>query len=218
MARLDGNAVFDDMLFSSPKEIMPDFNMKKWLDREIVPLLAGPPPLRIYHPFWNGMPPKDVLVVLMAGGETQDNCIRCHQPKGIEVKGIDCAATGCTYGTGEFEPSAWPAATKRLLSENGFRFDFTRDQLVINYEGGVFNAFGGDGAPLFNQEGMASARLFKKASDGIGLIVQVACQYKPTAELGAGEHAAAATKAFYGLFEESPLEVCQKYGAIFGQA
>lgn len=208
---------------------MSDFDMKAWLDTNIVPLLAGTPPLRIYHPFWNGLPPKEVLVVLMAGGETQNNCIRCHQPKGSPISGIDstgpvasvsvdCKATGCTYGTAEFDPTAWPAAAKRLLSNNGFRFDFTREQIGISHEGGLFNAFGGDGAPIFNQDGMASIRLFKKASDGIGIICQVTCQYRPTEELGAGEHAAAATKAFYSMFDESPLEVCQKYGAIFGQA
>ena len=196
---------------------MTDFEMKPWLDENVVPFLAGPPALRIYHPFWNGMPPADVLVVLMAGGESKDNCTRCHQPKGQPHKGADCG-DGCTYGETEFDPTAWPAASKRLLADSGFRFDFTREQIAITHDGGIFNAFGGDGAPVFSPDGMASVRLFKKASDGIGLIVQVACQYRPSDELGAGEHAAAATKAFYGLFDESPLEVCQKHGAIFGQA
>jgi hypothetical protein len=194
---------------------MSDFKMKEWLDQHVVPLLAGTPPLRIYHPFWNGMPPKDVLVVLMAGDASENHCTQCHQPKGGPTPGCD---EGCTYGDNPFDPTAWPTAVKRILDTKTFRFDFTREQIAISHEGGLFNAFGGDGAPLFSPDGMASCRLFGKMSDGIGLIAQIACQYKPTAELGAGEHAAAATKAFYGLFDESPLEVCQKYGAIFGQA
>lgn len=194
------------------------FEMKTWLDKEVCPLLAGPPPLRIYYPFWNGVPPKDVLVVLMAGAGSSDSCTRCHQPKGQPAKGSDCLSPGCNYEDQTFDPTAWPAAAKRLLANEGFRFDFTREQIAITHDGGIFNAFGGDGAPVFSPDGMASVRLFRKASDGIGLIVQVTCQYRSTGELSAGEHAAAATKAFYGLFEESPLEVCQKYGAIFGQA
>jgi len=166
---------------------MSDFDMKKWLDSHVVPLLNQEPNLRIHHPFWNGMPPRDVLVIAMAG-ELEENSDQ------------------------EFDPSAWPRAIQRLLQTDGFRFDFTREQIAISHEGGIFNAFGGDGAPLFNPEGLASARLFRKEDDGIGLILQVACRYPN------GTDAAAATKTFYGLFEENPLEVCQKYGAVFGQA
>jgi hypothetical protein len=168
---------------------MPTFDKKEWLDKHVVPLLEGTPPLTIYHPFWNGIPPKDVLIVLMAGGDA-DN----------------------------WEPTAWPAAIKRLLDDHKFRFDFMRDHQAITFDGGVFNAFGGDGSPVYDQTGLARCRLFRKAEDGIPLIVEVSCKYKPTEELDAGKHAAAATKAFYGLFDCNPLEVCQKYGAIFGQA
>jgi len=156
---------------------MTDFDMKTWLDTHVVPLLA-PHGLSLYHPFWNGVPPKEVLVILLA------------QP----------------------EPaSSWPAAIKALL-EQGFRFDFLREQQLIPMDSGMFPAFGGDGAPLFNPQGTASVRLFHKREDGVNLILQVGCRY------ASGEEAAAATKAFYALFEESPLSVCQTYGATFGQA
>lgn len=149
---------------------MTAFDMKAWLDQHVVPLLEG---LKIYHPFWNGVPPKEVLVILLA---QQD----------------------------------WPQQVKRLL-DAGFRFDFLREQQLIAMEGGTFHAFGGDGAPLFNQDGTASVRLFKRV-EGIGLILQVGCQY------GRADRAAAATKEFYGLFEESPLTVCQTFGVAFGDA
>ena len=146
------------------------FDMKAWLDTHVVPLLQG---LKIYHPFWNGIPPKEVLVILLA---QQD----------------------------------WPAQVKRLL-DAGFRFDFLREQQVIALETGTFTAFGGDGAPLFNQEGTASVRLFKRV-DGVGLILQVGCSYGKT------DLAAAATKDFYALFDESPLTVCKTFGVAFGDA
>jgi hypothetical protein len=178
---------------------MASFDQKKWLDDHVVPLLQGNPPLSLYHPFWNGVPPKDVLVLLLAEEQRDEES--------------------------EFDPSAWPRAVKRLIDDHGFCFDFTREQIAVHMDHGLLNLFGGDGAPLFNPEGMASARLYRKEPDGIGLIVQVACRYPSTAQVGdapreltPGEHAAAATKAFYALFEENPLEVCQKYGARFGQA
>jgi hypothetical protein len=151
--------------------------MKGWLDEYVVPLLKDTG-LKIYHPFWNGMPPKEVLVVLLSEPSPSD---------------------------------AWPTAIKKLLG-GGFRFDFLREQQAIALEGGIFKAFGGDGAPLFNAEGTASVRLFKKMDDGKNLILQIGCKYKD------GAAAAQATKTFYGLFEESPLTVCQTYGATFGQA
>lgn len=217
---------------------MANFDKKEWLDKHVVPLLAGNPPLRIYHPFWDSLPPKNALVILMAGEPPSNpSCTRCGCPKaGIPgrklcehteacdcprssspVKGLECASAGCTYDD-DFDPAAWPRAVKRLLDKHDFRFDFTREQIAITFEGGLFNAFGGDGAPLFSPDGMASVRLYRKVDDGIGLIAQIACSYKATAKLSAGEHACAATKAFFALFEENPLEVCQKYGALFGQA
>ena len=157
------------------------FDMKGWLDREVVPLLKGRG-LKIYHPFWSGNPPKEVLVILVA----------------------DPVATGA---------ASWPDAVKSLLEQEAFRFDYLREQVGIVMEGGaMFKAFGGDGAPLFNQEGTASVRLFRKCEDGVGLVLQVGCRYP------SGELASQATKDFYALFEESPLTVCKTYGAVFGAA
>lgn len=171
---------------------MPSFEMKQWLDTNVVPLLAGPPAISIYHPFWNGIPPKDVLILFRTDTVGED----------VEP----------------FDPTAWPKAAKRLLDDSGFRFDYTREQMAVQVESRVFNLFGGDGAPIFNKDGMASLRLFKKMDDGIGLIAQIGCEYPAEGEMSPGEHAAAATKGFYAQFEENPLEVCRKYGAVFGQA
>ena len=168
---------------------MAEFDMKSWLDKTVVPLLAINKTLSIYSPFWNGVPPKEVLVILMAG-----------------------------QGDDEFDPAAWPGVLKSLLDEHKFRFDFTREQIAVSHDNGLINLFGGDGAPLFNPDGLASARVFRKEEDGTGLILQVASRFPSTDNLSPGQHASAATKAFYSLFEESPLEVCQTYGALFGQA
>ena len=43
---------------------MSDFNQKLWLDCHVVPLLNGTPRIAIHYPFWNGNPPKDVLVLV----------------------------------------------------------------------------------------------------------------------------------------------------------
>lgn len=177
---------------------MANFDKKEWLDKHVVPLLAGKPPLFIYHPFWNGIPPKDVLVILTA-----------NKPKRIE--------TDIPHEDDGFDGSAWPHAVKRLIDENEFRFDYTREALAIQHEGSLFNMFGGDGAPLFNPAGLVSVRLFLKIED-IGLILQITCHYPSTTDIPAGNHASAAVKAFYALFDVNPLEVCHKHGALFGQA
>ena len=91
--------------------------------------------------------------------------------------------------------------------------------MLITLQEGMVKAFGSDGAPIFNPEGMASVRLFRKEEDGTGLILQVGCQFWPVEGMTAGTHAAAAVKGFFGLFDtENPLEVCAKYGAVFGAA
>ena len=169
------------------------FDKKKWLDSHVVPLIEDND-LRIHSFIWNGNPPEDILVwlrIFPAGGD--------DDPKEIEL-----------------DPMRWAVAVKELL-EQGWRFDFTREQQLVNLTGGVIKAFGGDGAPVFNKEGMASVRLFHKQDDGIGLILQIGCQFWSVEGLTAGMHAAAAVKGFFGLFDtENPLEVCAKYGASFG--
>jgi hypothetical protein len=195
------------------------FDMKKWLDFNVVPLIKEKP-LKIHSFIWNGNPPKEVLVWLKTEAKV---CSRCHLPEAVPpVRGIDCAHTGCNY---QPAPAAWGQALKELV-ELGFRFDFTREQQLITLGTGVVKAFGGDGSPLFNPEGMASARLFKKTEeDGVGLIIQVGCQFwplsgeTPDAHMSAGTHASSAVKGFFELFDtENPLEVCAKYGAVFGSA
>jgi hypothetical protein len=172
---------------------MSSFDMKRWLDTNVVPLTQRSPQSRIYSFIWNGNPPKEILVWLLAGDEPVDDV--------------------------PFNPHAWPELVKRLIVEDDFRFDYLREQQMVQLENGLVPVFGGDGAPLISKEGMASARLFRKMDDGIALILQVGCQYPPEGEMSAGQHASAAVKTFFGLFEdENPLTVCSKYGALFGQA
>lgn len=214
---------------------MASFDKKVWLDANVVPHLTKDPPLQLYAAFWNGMPPAEVLVLVMAGQGTipqprqtdeefQDEELADLQHREatghpIPDKVVDeDPQTKATPPELRFDPTAWPRVVKRLLEEDDFRFDYLREQQMIQCEGGVFTAFGGDGAPLYNQEGLASVRLFRKGDDGVGLVLQVGCEYLACDGMRAGEHAAAATKQFYGQFEESPLVVCQKFGAVFGAA
>lgn len=172
---------------------MADFDMKKWLDENVVPLTTQQPQSKIYSFIWNGNPPKEILVWLLAESEPTE-----EKP---------------------FAPGAWGALVHRLITQDGFRFDFLREQQMVQLEGGMVPVFGGDGAPLFGKDGMASARLFKKNEEGICLLLQVGCKYPSTSELSPGQHASAAVKGFFGLFgDEDPLTVCSKYGAVFGQA
>lgn len=155
------------------------------------------------HSFiWNGTPPREVLVWLHTG----------LSPDPEEADLEDLVHRESTGHAPSFDAAAWPHAVKKLLEDHGFRFDFLREQLLVTLEGGPISIFGGDGSPLYNDKGMASVRLFRKEDDGVGLILQVGCQYP------SGPEAAAATKAFYDLFEESPLELTQKLGTVFGQA
>jgi hypothetical protein len=205
---------------------MADFDLKKWLDEHVVPLTNKEPRLRIYSFIWNGNPPKEVLVWLLAGCEP---IAQPPEPAGVpdevdaQVKLIAEDMRAALAPT-EFDESAWPRAVKRLLEEDDFRFDFLREQQMVKLENGLVPVFGGDGAPLFGKEGTASARLFRKMDDGIGLILQVGCHYpgtEATAELDAmnpGKHAAAAVKGFFALFDDNPMIVCQKFGAAFGAA
>lgn len=44
---------------------MPDFERKRWLDDHVVPLLHPDPAASLYTVFWNGSPPREVLVFLL---------------------------------------------------------------------------------------------------------------------------------------------------------
>jgi len=189
------------------------FDMKKWLDFNVVPLIKEKP-LKIHSFIWNGNPAKEVLVWLKTELKV---CKRCKNPEASPpVMGLDCQTAGCDY---QPDPMDWGNAVKELL-EDGFKFDYTREQVLITLGAGMVKAFGGDGSPLFNPEGMASARLFRKTeADGVGLIIQVGCQFWPVEGMSAGTHASAAVKGFFDLFDtKNPLEVCAKYGAVFGAA
>jgi hypothetical protein len=164
--------------------------MKKWLDTHVVPLTKQEPRTFIYSFIWNGTPAKQIMVWLMTGQPPEE---------GKALQKV-------------FDPQAWPLAAKRLLQEEGFFFDFTREtQLVRMQDQSVIQIFGGDGAPLYNPEGTAALRLFKKV-DNIELILQVGCKYPD------GKEAGAATKGFYAMFDESPMEVVAKYTSPWGAA
>lgn len=172
---------------------MASFDMKKWLDTNVVPLTQQEPHSKIYSFIWNGNPPKEILVWLIVESEPTEEA--------------------------PFAAGAWPELVRRLIKDNGFRFDFLREQQMVQLEDGLVPVFGGDGAPLFGKEGMATSRLFLKGEDGISLILQVGCNYPAKDDLSPGQHASAAVKGFFGLFgDEDPLTVCSKYGAVFGQA
>lgn len=161
------------------------FDVKAWLDANVIPVLGeGDERLRFYSVLWNGDPPKEILTFVLAGAETDGKLI-----------GND----------------SWGLHVKRLL-EAGWRFDFLREQAVVKMEGGLVPIFGGDGAPIFGKNGMASVRLFKKMDDGIASILQVGAQFKD------GIDAAAAVKGFFGLFGEDAIKICHTYGAVFGAA
>lgn len=212
---------------------MADFQMKKWLDDTVVPLTTKEPQLRLYSFIWNGNPPKEILVWLLAGSQpvgvdagleppTDDSfhhdVRRAADADPDPDKKPVADSIRANLEAVEFDPAAWPRAVKRLLEEDGFRFDYLREQQMVQLENGLVPVFGGDGAPIFGKEGTASARLFKKTEDGIGLIVQIGCHYPATDEHNPGRHAASAVKGFFSLFEDNPMVVCQKFGAPFGAA
>lgn len=130
---------------------MPDFDRKRWLDDNVVPLLHQDPPASIYTVFWNGAPPKEILVLLLAGKGTDD-------------------------GITAVPDEAWPQLVKRLLVA-GFTFDFLRDVQPVVHEGKKLVLFGGDGAPFFDKSGYVSARLHKKLETGESLILQIGHKY-----------------------------------------
>lgn len=189
---------------------MPGFDKKQWLDTHVLPLLKAEPLLHLISAFWNGLPPKDVLVFVGLPAATLDYHVGTAGLRSIvpHYEGPDITA---------FDPTWWPFAVKRLLEQHGFVFDYTREvQMVKDPDGGphLIPLFGGDGSPVFGKNGMASVRLFKQIKEPtkVNLILQVGGLYED------GIAAAAAVKSLFGLFEDNPVAVVQKYAAPFGQA
>jgi hypothetical protein len=186
------------------------FEMKDWLDREVVPVLHND--LKIYSFIWNGDPPKEILVWLLAEPRPPALPER-PAPETVDaaVEHIGDDMRNALADPPPFDAALWPAAVKRLL-DAGFRFDFLREQQMVQLDGRLVPIFGGDGAPLFGQDGMVSVRLFRKTEDGTALILQIGGRYPD------GLGAAAAVKAFFGLFDRSAPEVCASFSTPFGQA
>lgn len=173
--------------------------VKEWLDQNLIPLLTGPPPMRLHSFIWKGDPPDEILVWLLADGRT---------PKAQKNDQGEIAPSL----EGDFDPDAWPASVQRLLTHESFGLDYTRESIMVQLAGGLVPVFGGDGSPLFGPSGMASVRLYKKFPDGVGLILQLGCQYQD------GTSAAIAVKGLYQQLGTNPLELAQQFGAPWGQA
>jgi hypothetical protein len=201
------------------------FSQKAWLDQHIVPLLA-PLGLSLYSVLWNGNPPAEVLVFLLAGTQpapasnanadaaVEDDAEREPEDES-EWARVARAAAALSRATSApvmqlLDPGAWPIAVKALL-DAGFKFDFTRDIQMVRTDNGIVPIFGGDGAPQIGKNAMASVRLWGKL-ESVAVILQIGCKY-PTAL-----DAAAAVKAFFGLYGDDPRVVCQKLAVPFGAA
>lgn len=114
-------------------------------------------------------------------------------------------------------PTAWPQLAHRLLTADDFRFDFTREAEMVPLGTSLVPIFGGDGTPTLLPNGMASVRLFRTEDDGTHLLLQLGCRFT-LGESPSGHQGAEAIKAFFALFDASPIAVCQQFGALFGQA
>ncbi len=161
----------------------PTFDLKTWLDEHLTPLLRSDPELELHSVI-------------------QNRPARSPRPHGVLVWLL--VKTN----------SEWGAALKRLLDLPGFYFDFVREaQLVPTPVGRPITIFGGDGMPFIGNSGMAMARLYHRASDGVDLIVEIGHQFD------SAKAAAAAVKSFFGLFEGvDPRDLVSKYSPPFGAA
>ena len=177
------------------------FEMKKWLDQNVVPLTRKHVPSKIHSLIWKGTPPDEILVWLLTGDDQE--------------------ATATEGGSTPFNPKFWPTLVHKLIVEDGFRFDYLREHVTVPVNGEAVSAFGCDGAPLVGKNGMASVRVYRKMDDGIGLILQIGSKYPGVPELKyePAKAAAQGIKDLFARFEGvDPLEVCSQYSVAFGAA
>lgn len=187
-------------IHARPQGRIMNFDMKKWLDTHVVPLTQQHAPSHIHSFVWNGAPPKEILVWLLAGKPTEASGIEEEVP---------------------FNPDDWPTLVHGLIEKDGFRFDHLREATRVPVMGQLVPIFGSDGAPLLSRDGMASVRLAKRQDDGINLILQVGSHYPgdPEHDIEPAAAAAQGIKALFAKFDGvEPLEVCRKFGAVFGAA
>lgn len=123
------------------------FEIKKWLDTNIVPLVDEKP-VSIHSFLWRNP-------------DARDN----HEGKIIHV-----------WLLAESDDlSNWPQHCAELLLEHGWTFDFLRDAELAQVNENQVQLFGGNGAPMFGPSHMVSCRLFK-IIDGNHCILQCGSQ------------------------------------------
>lgn len=159
------------------------FDLKAWLDENVSPILRAEPELELHSVIQNRAPAR-------------------ARP--------DAVLVWLLVKTG---PS-WSPTLKRLLDRSGLYFDFLREvQLVPTPDGRSLPIFGGDGMPFIGSSGMAMARLYHRASDGVDLIIEIGHHFPNAKE------ASAAVKSFFTLFEGvNPTDLLAKYSPPFGAA
>ena len=123
------------------------FDLKAWLDKHVVPLLSGEPPLELHSVLQNSAPgaqaPDAVLVwALSKTGDAWAPALR----RVLERPGFS------------FDFLRAPQAVQ-----------VSPDQRIV--------IFGGDGAPFIGKNGMAMARLYRGCDDGISLILEVGYRF-----------------------------------------
>lgn len=123
------------------------FDLKRWLDAHVLPLLRPDPPLALHS----------VLV---------------NQPPGVSRP--EAVLVWALSQTG---PGWGPALRRLLETGGfSFDFT-RAPQIVAVAPGKTITLFGGDGMPFIGKNGMAMARLHRQGEDGVDLIMEVGHQF-----------------------------------------
>ena len=120
---------------------------KSWLDQNVVPLLTPP----LFEPGDN---------------EASIPQLTIHSEIHSPPERFDLI---CVWLTA---PTHWEKHVRRILKEHNFQWDYMRELQKVVVGGDERIVFGGDGMPFVGNNGMASARLFKKVGD-VGLILEI---------------------------------------------
>lgn len=124
------------------------FDLKRWLDGNVVPLLGGEPALELHSVLTNRStdPGRPDVVLAWALSKT----------------GTDWA----------------PTLKRLLDGDGfSFDFT-RAPQLVTVAPGKTLTLFGGDGMPFVGKNGMAMARLYRRCDDGVDLILEIGHRFE----------------------------------------